>query len=167
MKKLTWTWKKIVNIILGLLGIGTLTSCYGVVAPIFPKDIQGQVTGDIDGDGKEEPVPEIEICCTGDFEHLYIYKAVDEDSEHRKSYTDKEGFFYESFVFDSDTELSFAVTLTDIDGKQNGSFKTKTIPVKMSFEEDFLDLGEIVLEPADDETSNNNASPESCATNER
>lgn len=36
MKKLTLTWKKIVAIILGALGIGTLTSCYGM--PITSGD---------------------------------------------------------------------------------------------------------------------------------
>lgn len=36
MKKITWNWKKIVTIILGTLGIGTLTSCYGM--PIGPDD---------------------------------------------------------------------------------------------------------------------------------
>ena len=36
MKKITWNWKKTVTIILGTLGIGTLTSCYGM--PIGPDD---------------------------------------------------------------------------------------------------------------------------------
>jgi hypothetical protein len=30
MKKLTWTWKKIVVLIAAAFGIGTLVSCYGV-----------------------------------------------------------------------------------------------------------------------------------------
>ena len=33
MKKLTWTWKKILVLICGALGIGMLVSCYGVPNP--------------------------------------------------------------------------------------------------------------------------------------
>ena len=33
MKKLTWTWKKILALIFGALGIGMLVSCYGVPNP--------------------------------------------------------------------------------------------------------------------------------------
>ena len=33
MKKLTWTWKKIILLIATALGIGTLVSCYGMVSP--------------------------------------------------------------------------------------------------------------------------------------
>lgn len=29
--KLHWTWKKILGTLLGICGIGTLTSCYGMV----------------------------------------------------------------------------------------------------------------------------------------
>ncbi|MBQ5999021.1 MAG: hypothetical protein IJL70_06080 [Treponema sp.] len=29
--KLHWTWKKVLGLVLGICGIGTLTSCYGMV----------------------------------------------------------------------------------------------------------------------------------------
>ena len=29
--KINWTWKKVTGTILGILGIGTLVSCYGMV----------------------------------------------------------------------------------------------------------------------------------------
>ncbi len=41
MKKITWTWKKILVLIGTLLGIGTLVSCYGMPIngePYFPED---------------------------------------------------------------------------------------------------------------------------------
>ncbi len=33
MKKLTWTWKKVIALVGAAIGIGTLVSCYGVVNP--------------------------------------------------------------------------------------------------------------------------------------
>jgi hypothetical protein len=33
MKKITWTWKKIVALVGTLFGIGMLVSCYGMVVP--------------------------------------------------------------------------------------------------------------------------------------
>lgn len=35
MKKLTWTWKKILVLITAAFGIGTLVSCYGVLPPEY------------------------------------------------------------------------------------------------------------------------------------
>ena len=48
MKKLTWTWKKILVLICGALGIGMLVSCYGVPNPgddiYYPDDIVDEDT---------------------------------------------------------------------------------------------------------------------------
>lgn len=135
MKKLTWTWKKIVTLILGFLGIGTLTSCY---PPLISKVITGTVMGDIDGDGIDEPVSGIQ----------YTFIA---DDYQRKGLISP---YYSDNRFEIRTEkadISFGITFTDIDGEENGSFKTKTITGKSPYDEDYLDLGEIHLEKADKE----------------
>lgn len=138
MKKITWTWKKIVTLILGFLGIGTLTSCYGVLPPLRTKFITGTVMGDIDGDGIDEPVSGIQYTFISD---EYSCEGLI-------------GSYYPDGRFDIETskaDISFGITFTDIDGEENGSFKTKTITGKSTFDEEYLDLGEIHLEKADKE----------------
>ncbi|MCQ2591458.1 MAG: hypothetical protein MJ188_01630 [Treponema sp.] len=133
MKKLTWTWKKIVSLIAGFLGIGTLVSCYGM--PFDPESynpeyfIKGTVVGDTDNDGKTEPVQGIVVT-----------------AEHNsyRAYTDEKGKFVlylnESYY---DAGHSHAnITFTDEDHLENGWFDpTYSTNVK------FGDMGIVELKP--------------------
>lgn len=144
MKKLTWTWKKIVALILGFLGIGTLTSCYGVLPPLISKVITGTVMGDIDGDGIDEPVSGI------------LYTFITGEYQRREGVIGNglSGSYYSNGRFEIETskaDISFGITFTDFDGEENGFFKTKTITGKSPYDEEYLDLGEIHLEKADKE----------------
>lgn len=100
MKKLKWTWQKIVTLIGGFLGIGTLVSCYGV--PMNVEVYNGTVTGDIDG--TEQPIKDIMV-----------------DTWYDCVYTDENGYF--SVLSPANTELTF----TDVDGELNGSFKSTSV----------------------------------------
>lgn len=116
MKKITWTWKKVVSIILGLLGIGTLTSCYGmpIQDPYYnPEGVnvvfKGIVKGDIDGDGETEPVPGIKIL-----------------SNYSKTLSNTNGKFEILAYFPDDGEPCY-LYFTDVDGEKNGAFKQSLI----------------------------------------
>lgn len=71
MEKLHWTWKKIVSIVLGFLGIGTLTSCYGMPyiddpyveygSPHNKYFISGTVVEGKNGEKEYKPLENIEI----------------------------------------------------------------------------------------------------------
>lgn len=101
---ITWTWQKITGLILGLFGIGTLTSCYGVVPYYEPVDISGVIMGDIDGDGQMEPVPGISV-----------------ETNVLTTTTTAEGVFHLNY----DANEEHYLKISDIDGKENGSFKSK------------------------------------------
>lgn len=65
-KKITWTWQKIITAILGVLGIGTLTSCYGMPLNGEFIDFTGKVFYDHDNDPSTDPVPVSGIKVTGE-----------------------------------------------------------------------------------------------------
>lgn len=71
-------------------------------------EIDGTVYGDIDGDGKEEPVPDIKVSSP---------------SQNNEVFTNSEGHFYYSSVSYDD---SLTLIFTDTDGKENGDFKTQS-----------------------------------------
>lgn len=128
MKKLTLTWKKIISTILGFLGIGTLVSCYGMPLGYSSVFISGSVNGDIDGDPDtpDQPIPDIEIRVNDEY----------------RSTTNIEGKFF----FCLDYEGVYKVSFVDVDNKENGSFKTKTIPPLDTTGKSDIDLGPINLE---------------------
>lgn len=116
MKKITWTWKKILTLICGFLGIGTLVSCYGMPINYEPTDrISGCVVGDIDGDSEEEPVPGIKVTAT-------VHDYEDDSEKVFSATTDKDGLFnidLEELYYPNEVMLK----TEDVDGPANGSFE--------------------------------------------
>lgn len=99
--KIHWTWKKIVGIIAGLLGIGTLVSCYGM--PMADVYVSGTVTSAETG----EPIPNIEVY-----------------SMHGGStYTDANGHY--EFIAEM-YRASGRIYFADVDYKDNGGFYATT-----------------------------------------
>ncbi len=153
MEKLHWTLKKIISLILGLLGIGTLTSCYGVVPVMMygtPSNydgslfsLSGKVKGDINKDGEiKEPVKYIEISI----------KAKNNPSDDETNQNDEYFDLYETTKTDENGNFSiyweykdsikdYKITFKDIDGQENGSFKDKSIDVQFT-DEDILNYHE-------------------------
>lgn len=114
MKKVSNLYKKIIQSILALIGIGTLTACYGSPPPA------GFVEGRIQyktPEGKTQPVENIEVSFSTTGE------------TYGQTFTDSAG----SFLIPS---MSYAqdpvtITCTDIDGEENGGvFNTKKISPK-------------------------------------
>lgn len=131
MRKITWTWKKILALICGFLGIGTLTSCYGMPYDLYDIDYaSGYVYDDIDGDDEfdeDEGVPGIQVTA---YYPSYEY----EDGETKEDWlkkndklgtatTDENGYFCINFD-NAYPEYGFIFKVEDIDGEENGSYKT-------------------------------------------
>ncbi|MBB5217785.1 hypothetical protein DYE49_08460 [Treponema rectale] len=108
INKITWTWKKISASILAVLGIGTLTSCYGVVESY--NTVYGKVSGDSDGDGVNEPVGGIKIDFVSDNETV------------ASSYSSMDGEYY--IDIDDSFSSKGKLVFTDVDGEKNGKWKT-------------------------------------------
>ena len=61
MKKLTWTWKKVIALVGAALGIGTLVSCYGVVNPErYDDEFQYERPAETPDDTEENPQNDVE-----------------------------------------------------------------------------------------------------------
>ena len=110
--KITWTWKRIVGTVLGILGIGTLTSCYGVPEDMY--DILGEVKGTVNG--TEQAIPNIAVA------------AYDNDAKMAEAKTDANG----KFALAELEAGTYRLTFTDIDGEENGSFAQKEVTVPLS-----------------------------------
>ncbi|MBR1403032.1 MAG: radical SAM-associated putative lipoprotein [Treponema sp.] len=113
-----WTWKRIIGTIFGILGIGTLTSCYGVPEDIEYYDIGGKVKGKIDG--TEQPIKGIEVALRG------VSSTYGSDVS-RSSATNRNG----EFSFSDLTSGTYTVTYIDVDGTDNGSFKTASKQIEL------------------------------------
>ena len=122
-----WTWKKIFTAVLGVLGIGTITSCYGV-PDNYAYTIQGCVRGR--DNGKELPIEGIKVT----FGHF----------NGKTTWTDEEGF-YEINLSD-DFHGEFPLSFTDVDGEKNGKWKEKTETVNLSSSGYTLGRGTTILE---------------------
>ena len=111
--KITWTWKRIVGTVLGILGIGTLTSCYGVPEDMY--DILGEVKGTVNG--TEQAIPNIAVAAYDD-----------NDAKLAEAKTDANG----KFALAELEAGTYRLTFTDIDGEENGSFAQKEVTVPLS-----------------------------------
>ncbi len=98
-----WTFKKTFTSILTLLGIGTLTSCYGM-APNYAR-LEGTVTSK---DGNKA-VSGIRV------------RALDSDGLELDSTETMEGGMY--YLNTKALGSKVKVLFEDVDGKENGSFK--------------------------------------------
>lgn len=111
MTKIKSGFLKIVALVCNFFGFGLITGCDGFVpgAPAMygvPPSIAGYVKGDIDGDGKSEPVKGIKITSTTD-------SNVDEVTSDDGYYCIRPG-----------KKEKYIITFEDVDGDANGSFKT-------------------------------------------
>ena len=132
--KIKWTWKRILSVILGILGIGTLTSCYGTPDDYYGydrdddyhsnyHDIYGTVSGKIDG--QKKPIKNIVVSLSkknsGDSDSSATYSSPSLD------YTSSEGIFH----FYDNSDGIYELCFTDIDGEKNGSFKQQKKEIEL------------------------------------
>lgn len=105
--KIKWTWKKIVGIIAGLLGIGTLVSCYGMPVGYGSVFVGGTVTSEED----DSPIVGIHVDVADGYRTGGIY-------------TDENGFYEILAEYDYYCEEDSGCTLrfTDEDGEENGGY---------------------------------------------
>ena len=107
--KIHWTWKKIVGTVLGILGIGTLTSCYGVYEDETGFDVYGNVFGNVNG--TQVVIPDIVVQISNnssDFKDIIT--------------TDSAGFY----AFRELEEGDYTLRFSDTDGAKNhGKFAQK------------------------------------------
>lgn len=165
MEKLHWTWKKIVSLILGFLGIGTLTSCYGMPFISEPEEMYGMprnkysVSGTVTDD-TNIPLEKIKISVRE--------AAFPEENEYKSfvSYSDNNGEFvvtvYTSMDYNDPENTSraneFTATFTDSDTDAEKLFIKKEITITYD-DEDIIkndeqwlhknyskDIGQIKLE---------------------
>ena len=113
--KIHWTWKKILGTILGILGIGTLTSCYGMPEDGF-YTYSCTVKGKING--TEQPIEGI------------LVNVKDSEGYEYKDKTNSEGKISLSDIF----EGKCTITFTDVDGAENGSFAEKTSNISLTYD---------------------------------
>lgn len=150
MEKIHWTFKKILSLILGALGIGTLTSCYGM--PIYASyygmppnltgynfELTGNVKGDLNDDGiKEENIQNIKVTIKQkDNTNNNSNSDYNDLLKYIEKHTLDDGSYY--LFWNTETpDLEYEITFTDIDGEENGSFENKTIPVTFT-DDDLFD----------------------------
>lgn len=110
MKKLKVLYKKITQSVLALIGIGTLTACYGSPPPA--GFIEGSVHFKND-DGTEQPIKDIQV-------------RLQTGGAPYDTYTDTDGsFLLQPF---SNAVDPVSLTFTDTDGEANGGeFTAKTL----------------------------------------
>ena len=115
--KITWTWKKFITLVLGILGIGTLTSCYGC-PDYFEQYCSGTVRGSFKDSGTTEPVKDIKV------------ELLSEGALLDTTCTDEDGFF--GVGADSSCTGEAELIFRDIDGKQNGSWKLQKRKIQLN-----------------------------------
>ncbi len=117
MKKIKTVYLRIVAAVCNFFGIGLVLGCdlngngksLWPLAPAMygsPPSVSGYVYGDIDGDGKTEPVKGIQVTASND--------------ESVKEITTEDGYY----CFITKGKDKIQIIFTDVDGEQNGSFKT-------------------------------------------
>ncbi len=117
-------FKKIAYTVLTALGIGMLTSCYGMPTRAYSIDyfsLHGKVTAE----GTNKEIPGIKV-------------TVNYGGEIKTYITDSSGNYFFDLYFDSEDfpgGIDVTITLTDIDGETNGTYSTKTLePVRVTAE---------------------------------
>lgn len=116
MKKITFNKNKILASALSILGIGTLTACYGMPAPSESIHyIDGNVLGDIDGSGNLKPIQNIKVTDTSTGESVY---------------TDSVGHYQlMTWISDNHSTSNIKINFEDVDGPKNGSFLSTEISI--------------------------------------
>lgn len=130
MKKIKWNLKKTGVTLLGILGIGTLTSCYGMPPNPSSSFIEGKIKS-----GSEASIPGIEVSLF-DKEGLLVSETI----------SDKDGNYAICIFSDGKYILKFK----DIDGIENGKYKTLEMPVNVeNIDSSTLIIKNVVLDKAD------------------
>ncbi len=112
MKKISWTAKKTFATAMGILGIGTLTSCYGMPPNQNNSYIEGQVKN---GTSAESVVKGIKVT------------LLDSEGNEMYSTTSDENGFYSFNVLTG----GYSVKFEDVDGIEP-EYETQEIPAKSS-----------------------------------
>ena len=131
MKKITWTWKKIVTLICGALGIGTLVSCYGVVN--ISEDIYSLSGTIVNEEGKTIPgirVSAILLKTRGEYDEPDDLDYPDDFDYNGSTTSDDDGTYYLSW--EAYGEYTAHIYAEDVDGDENGSFKNQLFEVDYS-----------------------------------
>lgn len=152
-KALVKIGKKLIQIF-GISSLmGTFGSClvaYGMPEPVamygtyVNYNFTGRVLGDIDKDGTAEPVKDIKVtltCTNAQNEKTNTEVKTDEDGKYKINVS-------EGYGWGEEAKYSYEVTFEDVDGDQNGSFKSKTLEAGYSdsYNAKSVDLGETNLE---------------------
>lgn len=107
--KITWTWKKIVGIIAGFLGIGTLVSCYGM-----PFDYDSMyVGGTVKSADDETPIQGITVSAYSDYDYDKTFTVTDENG------------YYEvlvQYTYSGSENPGCELYFEDEDGEENGGY---------------------------------------------
>lgn len=129
MSKFIQNKDKIIAGVLSILGIGTLTSCYGMTPPREGlRYIEGNVCGMTDGN-ETKPLGNI---------------LVTDESTGQVYETDSTGYF--QIMTWEKRQKNIVISFADNDSTENGMFKTKEIDVSLSDGNTNIALGEIVLD---------------------
>ncbi|MBR1614946.1 MAG: radical SAM-associated putative lipoprotein [Treponema sp.] len=110
--KINWTWKKITGTILGVLGIGTLVSCYGMVED-DDLSVYGTVTN---SDG-------------GKIKGIEVTLKKSSGNKTETTTTSDSGTYEFAYL----SEGSYTLNFKDVDGSENGSYKEKTEEATLSY----------------------------------
>lgn len=127
IKKLKWTWKKIITLIAGFLGIGTLVSCYGMPMDVEDISISGTVTSSTDN----TPIKDIAV-------DLHIENGW---VQNGRTYTNENGYYEINTYYEYPRGYAVNkgyIIFTDEDGESNGGYFN-------SVEEEILKENEIPL----------------------
>lgn len=128
--------KKILTII-QVLAVLMLTSCSaGEHMEMINNGIFGTISGSVT-DTEGTPL-----------EHISISIRFDESSKAQTFYTSSEGLFRFNLEFEKiDKQISFTITVKDIDGEENGGLFNEKTDVITLFEEDYTDFPVMIEVP--------------------
>lgn len=107
-------WKKLSYKILTALGIGMLTSCYGMPVTSNYSCVYGKVTGK-----DNKPIKGIKV-------------SLDYNGITDTWFTDDEGCYSFEIIFGNDSDVSGSLIFEDVDGEENGSYNKKTEKIHLN-----------------------------------
>ena len=118
-----WDFKKIATSVLTVLGIGTLTSCYGMVPNRAFLFVNGKISSR-ENSGASIRGIKVEL---RDGENAIASGLSDESGEY-------------CLVFEDDyLGLPLSISFSDVDGNENGRFKNQTREIKLEQFETTMD----------------------------
>lgn len=105
--------RRTITSLLSVLGIGTLTACYGVLPGCFYYD--GRVTSgvDSDGDGEKDGIKGIKVELS---QNGHVIESTETDCEGN--------FFIPVGEYEINWDEKCTISFTDVDGEANGKWKS-------------------------------------------